>query len=85
MTQPDLRRENRTARRPLSLTTLSGLTSAAPQGSLHPYPLRRASAQKGVGVDWYNNPRLLELLGHIPLAEAEQRYYASLKMQNVAA
>lgn len=36
-------------------------------------------------VDWYNNRRLLELLGHIPPAEAEQRYYASLKVQDVAA
>ncbi|MFO3763694.1 hypothetical protein AAHD89_20970 [Providencia rettgeri] len=44
MTQPDLRRENRTARRPLSLTTLSGLSGAAPAGSLHPCPLRHASA-----------------------------------------
>lgn len=36
-------------------------------------------------VDWYNNRRLLERLGHIPPAEAEQRYYASLKVQDVAA
>ncbi|EOW0440614.1 hypothetical protein [Providencia rettgeri] len=50
MTQPDLRREKRTARRPLSLTTLSGLSGAAPTGSLHPCPLCHASAQKGAGV-----------------------------------
>ncbi|HAS8353907.1 TPA: IS3 family transposase, partial [Vibrio vulnificus] len=36
-------------------------------------------------VDWYNNRRLLERLGHIPPAEAEQRYYASLEKQDVAA
>lgn len=29
-------------------------------------------------VDWYNNRRLLERLGHIPPAEAEQAYYASI-------
>lgn len=28
-------------------------------------------------VDWYNNRRLLERLGHIPPAEAEKAYYAS--------
>ncbi|EHL2900879.1 IS3 family transposase, partial [Escherichia coli] len=27
-------------------------------------------------VDWYNNRRLLERLGHIPPAEAEKAYYA---------
>lgn len=29
-------------------------------------------------VDWYNNRRLLERLGHIPPAEAEKTYYASI-------
>lgn len=28
-------------------------------------------------VDWYNNRRLMERLGHIPPAEAEKAYYAS--------
>ncbi len=50
MTQPDLQRENRTTRRPLSLTTLSGLSGAAPTGSFHPCPLRHASALKSAGV-----------------------------------
>jgi transposase InsO family protein len=27
-------------------------------------------------VDWFNNRRLLEPIGNIPLAEAEARYYA---------
>ena len=27
-------------------------------------------------VDWFNNRRLLEPIGNIPSAEAEQRYYA---------
>ncbi len=29
-------------------------------------------------VDWYNNRHLLERLGHIPPAEAEKAYYASI-------
>jgi putative transposase len=29
-------------------------------------------------VDWYNNRRLLERLGHITLTAAEQAYYASI-------
>ena len=29
-------------------------------------------------VDWFNNRRLLEPIGNIPPAEAEQRYFASL-------
>ncbi|HEN1209046.1 TPA: IS3 family transposase, partial [Escherichia coli] len=29
-------------------------------------------------VDWYNNRRLLERLGHTPPAEAEKAYYASI-------
>lgn len=29
-------------------------------------------------VDWYNNRRLLEPIGHVPPAEAEAAYYASL-------
>jgi len=28
--------------------------------------------------DWYNNRRLMERLGHIPPAEAEKAYYASI-------
>jgi transposase InsO family protein len=30
-------------------------------------------------VDWFNNRRLLEPIGNIPPAEAEQRYYAMLE------
>ena len=36
-------------------------------------------------VDWYNNRRLLERLGHIPPAEAEQAYYASIGDKDLAA
>lgn len=36
-------------------------------------------------VDWFNNRRLLEPIGNIPPAEAEQRYYAMLDDQTMAA
>jgi putative transposase len=36
-------------------------------------------------VDWFNNRRLLEPIGHIPPAEAEQNYYASLDTIPMAA
>jgi transposase InsO family protein len=36
-------------------------------------------------VDWFNHRRLLEPIGNIPPAEAEQRYYASLDTPAVAA
>ncbi len=38
-----------------------------------------------VWVDGYNNRRLLERLGHIPPAEAEQAYYASIRNKDLAA
>ena len=36
-------------------------------------------------VDWFNNRRLLEPIGNIPPAEAEERYYAALQDQKLAA
>nr|WP_205249287.1 IS3 family transposase [Escherichia coli] len=36
-------------------------------------------------VDWYNNRRLLERLGHTPPAEAEKAYYASIGNDELAA
>jgi putative transposase len=36
-------------------------------------------------VDWFNNRRLLEPIGNIPPAEAEERYYAMLDAPAVAA
>ena len=36
-------------------------------------------------VDWFNNRRLLEPIGYIPPAEAEERYYASLDHPAMAA
>jgi putative transposase len=36
-------------------------------------------------VDWFNNQRLLEPIGNIPPAEAEERYYAMLEEPAMAA
>ncbi len=36
-------------------------------------------------VNWYNNRRLLERLGHTPPAEAEKAYYASIGNDDLAA
>jgi transposase InsO family protein len=36
-------------------------------------------------VDWFNHRRLLEPIGNIPPAEAEQRYYAMLEQPAMAA
>ena len=36
-------------------------------------------------VDWFNNRRILEPIGNIPPAEAEQRYYANLDQTGMAA
>ncbi|WP_272539693.1 hypothetical protein [Providencia sp. PROV197] len=50
MTQPDLRRENRTARRPLSLTTLSGLSGQLPQGACTPALCAKRQRKKAQGL-----------------------------------
>lgn len=36
-------------------------------------------------VDWFNHRRLLEPIGNIPPAEAEERYYAEMETRAVAA
>ena len=36
-------------------------------------------------VDWFNNRRVLEPIGNIPPAEAEERYYAMLEQPAMAA
>jgi len=36
-------------------------------------------------VDWFNNRRLLQPIGNIPPAEAEERYYAMLAKPAMAA
>ena len=36
-------------------------------------------------VDWFNHRRLLEPIGNIPPAEAEERYYAAAAIIDMAA
>ena len=36
-------------------------------------------------VDWFNNRRLLEPIGYIPPAEAEERYYAQFNALDMVA
>jgi len=36
-------------------------------------------------VDWFNNRRLLEPIGNVPPAEAEERYYAMMEQPAMAA
>jgi transposase InsO family protein len=36
-------------------------------------------------VDWFNNRRLLEPIGHIPPAEAQAAFYAAMENQDMAA
>jgi len=36
-------------------------------------------------VDWFNNRRILEPIGAVPPAEAEERYYAMLEQPDMAA
>jgi len=36
-------------------------------------------------VDWFNNRRLIELIGNVPRAEAEENFYAALGTEAMAA
>lgn len=36
-------------------------------------------------VDWFNNRRIVEPIDNMPPAEAEERYYAALQKQPIAA
>ena len=36
-------------------------------------------------VDWFSHRRLLETIGNIPPAEAEERYYATIEQSAMAA
>ena len=44
-----------------------------------------SSSQRLEWVDWFNNRRLLEPIGNIPPAEAEEHYYATLDQPAMAA
>jgi putative transposase len=48
-------------------------------------PYTRAAPATLEWVDWFNNRRLLVPIGNIPPVEAEQRYYATLDEQKLAA
>ena len=39
----------------------------------------------GQQIDWFNNRRLLEPIGNIPPAEAEEAFYANLKTFDMVA
>ena len=36
-------------------------------------------------LNWFNNQRLMEPIGYIPPAEAEERYYANNQMLDMVA
>jgi putative transposase len=56
-----------------------------PLHALH-HPILRSHAYPTLEwVDWFNNRRLLQPIGNIPPAEAEQRYYAMLDDAAMAA
>ena len=76
---------------PISSSRLNGRTgnSGKPNDIL-----RKASAYFALAeldrrslewVDWFNHRRLLEPIGNIPPAEAEERYYAMLEQTDMAA
>jgi len=46
---------------------------------------RLSSSRRWNGSNWFNNRRLLEPIGYIPPAEAEERYYATLDQPAMAA
>ena len=46
---------------------------------------RRSSSLCALHIDWFNNRRLLDPIGNVPPAEAEERYYAMLEQPAMAA
>ncbi|QHP66117.1 hypothetical protein EI171_00130 (plasmid) [Bradyrhizobium sp. LCT2] len=54
-------------------------------GGIKSYPHEAVEFATLEWVDWFNNRRLLEPIGNIPPAEAEQRYYAMLEQSAMAA
>jgi transposase InsO family protein len=67
------------------------VVTVAPRGAVTfsgretPAHRRRRSRDYAMWVDWFNTRRLLEPIGNIPPAEAEERYYAQLEEQAMAA
>jgi transposase InsO family protein len=66
--------------------TINGLYKAEVIHRLGPWRTMEAVELATLGwVDWFNNRRLLEPIGNIPPAEAEERYYAMMAQTAVAA
>ena len=64
----------------MAYTTLRSFIGADPGDRSKPWNMRHSN-----WVDWFNNRRLLEPIGNIPPAEAEERYYAMLDETRMAA
>ena len=54
-------------------------------GGVRGDPSKPSNTRHWNGVDWFNNKRLLEPIGNVPPAEAENRYYTMLDETPVAA
>ncbi len=66
--------------------TINGLCKAGVIHRRGPWRSFEAVASATLeGVDWFNNRRLLEPIGHIPPAEAEARFYAAMASAQVMA
>jgi transposase InsO family protein len=66
--------------------TINGLYKAEVIHRRGPWRTMEAVELATLGwVDWFNNRRLLEPIGNIPPAEAEERYYAMMAQTAVAA
>jgi len=66
--------------------TINGLYKAELIHRHGPWRTLQAVEHATLGwVDWFNNRRLLEPIGNIPPAEAEERYYAQLDGAGMAA
>jgi hypothetical protein len=70
--------------RPRDLRISPPVAQAAGPVSRHPID-RYRSINALAWVHWFNHRRLLEPIGNIPPAEAEQRYYAMLEQPEIAA
>ena len=66
--------------------TINGLYKAEVIHRREPwrYSSKPSNTRHWNGVDWFNNKRLLEPIGNVPPAEAENRYYTMLDETRVA-
>ena len=54
-------------------------------GAVHRKTMEEVEMETLKWVDWFNNRRLLEPIGNIPPAEAEEAFYANLKTFDMVA